>query len=71
MSVNLVRILMPLGAASKIPSLTPVFAFDLGDDRYRVLGRQPGCELWRWAPDSVVLCENTDAGVIAISPAPQ
>jgi hypothetical protein len=67
MSVSLVRILMPLSAASHPPSFVPVLAFDLGEDRYRVLGRQPGYEFWRWPPDSIVACRNTDGGAVAVS----
>jgi hypothetical protein len=67
MSVSLVRILMPLGAASNPPSFVPVLAFDLGEDRYRVLGKQPGCEFWRWPPDSIVACRNMDGGAVAVS----
>ncbi|KQV57623.1 hypothetical protein ASC70_15510 [Caulobacter sp. Root343] len=67
MSVSLVRILMPLGTASNPPSFAPVLAFDLGEDRYRVLGRQPGCELWRWPPDSIVACRNTNDGAVAVA----
>lgn len=66
MSVSLVRILMPLGAVLTPPSFVPVLAFDLGEDRHRVLGRQPGCEFWRWPPDSIVACRNTDGGAVAI-----
>jgi hypothetical protein len=42
MSISLVRILMPLGAASNPLSFVPALAFDLGEDRYRVLDRQAG-----------------------------
>lgn len=67
MSISLVRILMPLGAASSPPSFAPVLAFNLGQDCYRVLGRQPGCEFWRWPPDSIMACRNTDVGVVAVA----
>jgi len=67
MSVSLVRILMPLGAVANPPSFVPVLAFDLREDRYRVLGRRPGRAFWPWPPDSIVACRNTDGGAVAVS----
>lgn len=54
MSVSLVQILTPLGAASHPPPFVPVLAFDLGEPPCRVLGRRPGREFPRWPSDGVV-----------------
>ncbi|WP_343699001.1 hypothetical protein [Caulobacter sp.] len=67
MNVRLVEIQMPLKSGTARANFAAVLAFPLEGSFYRVVGRQPGDELWRWPPDSVVTCDPSTRGPVAVA----